>query len=300
MEAALEVAEARSFTRAAAVTSEAPTLVWRRVNRLEDSLGVRLFERGAGSSPRVLSAAGEQLLPTIRRILEDVATLESSAVDVRGGGWKRIKVAGYPAHVRKVLAPAVRVFEKSFPGATVELPHLADDQRARGGANLFRSLVKGEVDIAICPGRNVTNVRYSGKLYDWSLVAVDPSWSEPRRPIDALRDAPLITSPSGFTSRDLVEDACHEAGFHPHVAYETPSTEAMLALAEHGLGVAITPDDALPSGRPDAAKIEQLDGRSIGGSYWAYGMPRSGRLDDLVSGFLDVLVSESAHTAASM
>lgn len=63
-----------------------------------------------------------------------------------------------------------------------------------------------------------------------------------------LRDEPLLLHASRESfSRSAVERACRATGFEPTVKLDSPSTGALAALAENGVGVAFLPDALVPS-----------------------------------------------------
>ena len=63
------VAENRSFTKAARIVGRTQSAVSMQIQRLEDLLGGRLFDRGGGLLR--LSERGERFLPLARRLLQD-------------------------------------------------------------------------------------------------------------------------------------------------------------------------------------------------------------------------------------
>lgn len=124
------VADAGSFSKAADQLGMAPSSVSTAVQRLEQHLGVPLFQR---TTRRVrLSSEGELLLERARRLLSD-------AEDMRGlfhrehalSGQLRVEV---PARIaRKLVAPALPAFLDQHPalaielGSTDRLSHLAEE-----------------------------------------------------------------------------------------------------------------------------------------------------------------------------
>lgn len=124
------VADTGSFSRVADQLDLAPSSVSVAVQRLEQHLGVPLFQR---TTRRVrLSSEGELLLERARRLLSD-------AEDMRGlfhrehalSGQLRVEV---PARIaRKLVAPALPAFLDQHPalaielGSTDRLSHLAEE-----------------------------------------------------------------------------------------------------------------------------------------------------------------------------
>src|SRR5262245_64416338 len=97
------VAEAGSFARAAEILGMTPSGVSRAVARLEERVGVRLFDR----TPRSVSLTEEgrrfhtHLVPLLDSIEEVATDIAGSAAAVRG----RLRVSIDPWFSRMVLAP---------------------------------------------------------------------------------------------------------------------------------------------------------------------------------------------------
>src|SRR3954452_23434846 len=88
------VAEAATFTRAAASLGVVQPAVSQAVGRLESELGLVLFER---SSRRVtLTSAGAALLPEARAVLSRLAQAERTAADLAAGRRGVVRLATTP------------------------------------------------------------------------------------------------------------------------------------------------------------------------------------------------------------
>ncbi|MEU6036027.1 LysR family transcriptional regulator [Actinomadura sp. NPDC047616] len=112
------VAEDLSFTRAAQRLFVSQPSLSRQIQRLENDLGVRLFER---SSREVrLTAAGERLLPEARRLVDG---WQQAMRDVRvaDAARRRLLRVGFVATGAGPLGRRARtVFAQRHPGVTVE------------------------------------------------------------------------------------------------------------------------------------------------------------------------------------
>src|SRR3977135_4518195 len=111
LRAFVAVADHRSFTRAAATLNRTQSAVSMQIKRLEDRLGVELFNRTKANVD--LSAAGEGLLGYARRIL----TLNEEAIgrlaERRGEGVVRVGVMDdYGAFI---VPPLLANFLASYP-----------------------------------------------------------------------------------------------------------------------------------------------------------------------------------------
>jgi len=118
MEAFVAVAETRSFTQAAARLRLSTAMMTLHVSRLEEHLGVRLFNR---TTRRVdLTAEGRQLLEHARAALDAYTTAER-ALRPGGGlaGRVRLDVPASAGHA--FIVPALAEFQRLHPDIVLDL-----------------------------------------------------------------------------------------------------------------------------------------------------------------------------------
>ncbi len=150
----LAVAEARSFTRAAATLGTSQSAISQIVRRLETRMGVKLLTRTTRNV--VPTAAGEQLAETLRPAFDDIdARLSAlSALRDRPSGLVRITSSRHAATT--ILWPAVRRLLKDYPEVTVEISvdsHLTDivGDRFDAGVRLGERIEKDMIAVRIGP-----------------------------------------------------------------------------------------------------------------------------------------------------
>ncbi len=138
----LAVARHGSLSGAARALGVNHSTVFRRLNGLEERLGVRLFERlPTGYVP---TAAGEEMLATAARVEEEITALDRrlSGRDVRLTGSLRVTTTDTLA--LGLLPPHLARFRKAYPGIELELVT----------GNAFFSLSKREAVVALRPSRD--------------------------------------------------------------------------------------------------------------------------------------------------
>ena len=113
------IVEGGSFVSAAETLGLTPSGVSRALARLEERVGVRLFDRS--SRAVMLTDEGrqfhEQVAPLLAGIEEAAARAARSSTDVQG----RLRVNVDPTFARLVLAPRVDRFLATHPGLSLEL-----------------------------------------------------------------------------------------------------------------------------------------------------------------------------------
>lgn len=150
----LAVAEARSFTRAAATLGTSQSAISQIVRRLEAAIGLKLLTR---STRKVVpTEAGEQLIATLRPAFDDIDSRLSALSSLREkpAGTVRITTSRHAAET--ILWPAVRTLITDYPEVAVELSvdsHLTDivADRFDAGVRLGEQVAKDMIAVRIGP-----------------------------------------------------------------------------------------------------------------------------------------------------
>jgi DNA-binding transcriptional LysR family regulator len=111
------VAENCSFTKAARIVGRTQSAVSMQMQRLEDTLGGKLFDRGAGVLR--LSDRGERFLPLARKLIQDnQAILEQmKSVDLTG----RVRLGVCDDFAEDLLAGVLRQFRRTHAQVNLEV-----------------------------------------------------------------------------------------------------------------------------------------------------------------------------------
>lgn len=183
-EAFQAVAKQGNFSKAATALRVPLPQVSKRVSRLEEHLGVRLFQR----STRVvkLTEEGRALLPKVENLLEDLQSLEKSFEDrVELSGVIRLTSVPFLAH--RFLIPILSRFMAEHPKVTVELEL----------SERFLNLLESNIDLAIRIQKPVDSELIYRKLASNDLVlCASPDYlantkAPLKKPSDLL-DHPLL------------------------------------------------------------------------------------------------------------
>jgi DNA-binding transcriptional LysR family regulator len=154
------VAEHRHFGRAAAELRVAQPSLSRQIRRLEQQMGVRLFDRTPQSTR--LTEAGEVFLPRAKALLRSAAQATAQARDAAQPG--RITI-GYTT--ARIITPVVRALRREHPDADVQTLHL-DWNQPRD------ALLDHRVDAVVCSLPFSTDQLHVTILYDESRVVLIP------------------------------------------------------------------------------------------------------------------------------
>jgi DNA-binding transcriptional LysR family regulator len=175
------VADHRHFGRAATALRVAQPSLSRQIRRLEQQIGVRLFDRSPQSTR--LTEAGEVFLPRAKALLRSALQATAQARDAAQPS--RI-VIGYVTSL--IVTPAVRGLRREYPDADVQALHL-------GWHEPRDALLDHRVDAAVTRLPISTDQLHVTILYDeprMVLVAVDHRLAGRQSvSIDDIADEPM-------------------------------------------------------------------------------------------------------------
>lgn len=226
------VSRAGSLAGAARALGVNHSTVFRRINSLESTLGLRLFERTR--TGYVPTAEGEEAMATAIGVEDAITALDRrlSGKDYRLSGSVRVTApdtvgAGF-------LEPHLRAFRQAYPGIHLELAI----------SNAFFSLSKREADVAIRPTRTPPEELVGRRLSDvaWAVYAGSRYLEEAPRPrrVADLRRHDVIAGDDSLAHLDVaawLREHVPEA----RIVYRSNSVAALCAAARAGIGVAVLP-----------------------------------------------------------
>lgn len=134
------VARSGSFTKAADDLGIAQPTLSEQIGRLEQSLGVALFER---LNRRVeLTALGQAILPRAQALLEEAAALREQCEQALQGVRGPLRVGAIPTILPYFLAPLLKEFAGRYPDVNLHV-------REGTTAELMEQVREGVIDVAI-------------------------------------------------------------------------------------------------------------------------------------------------------
>jgi DNA-binding transcriptional LysR family regulator len=259
LESFVAAAEELHFHRAAARVHLSQPALTRQIRRLEEELGVMLFER---TRQRVeLTAAGVAFLEEVRLALGSLDRAERRAREADRGEVGRLAIGHVDGACYLVLQPALRRLVEKLPRLSLRVSEASS-------ADLVPALLAGQHDGIFTwtpPGPGVAG----RKLLDEPLVAALPDdhrlVGERPLPLEALAGEDFIlmprhTSPVAYHN---IEEACRRAGFTMRVREEAHPTFSRLLLVAAGLGVALVPVAMMKYCRIDRVAWQYLEGNPV-------------------------------------
>lgn len=253
------VARRGSFTQAAEEVHACRSVVTRSVQRLEDRVGTKLFDRTTRSVK--LTSAGESLFRDVEAMGERIAVAMSKARRIGQGTNAAIRVGlCSSAHSTiATIAEAIGAFREAYPQVEVVTTSTSRDR-------MGNALRASRLDIGI-----MALNRGDCKELEWRVLAsspmklwLPPSWqmNTPSVRLEQFRDRHWVLS-SPRISPDMLEmqlALCRSAGFTPQeVSYTEDVLDGVMMRACEQGAVFIHEWDA-PEGDPSVKSIENLPG----------------------------------------
>jgi len=234
------IADTGNFSRAAERCRIAQPSLSQQVQKLEDDLGVKLFDR-LGRSIR-LTEAGRAFIPRARAILEQLDAARSSAADKNADLRGNVTVGVIPT-VAPYLMPAYTAsFAKKFPDAKLRIIEETTSVLVEGLRDL-------SIDVAIL----ALPLRH--KDLELFPIRTEPLFAvlkknHPRArakslALKDLRGESFVMLRDGHCFRDLSLDTCTRARITPNIAFESGQFSSLLGMVAAGIGVSLVPEMAI-------------------------------------------------------
>ena len=248
----LAIAEAGSFTSAAARLHVAQPSLSYAVRGLERELGGPLFERH-GRGVR-LTPAGSALLGPARRVVRGFELAAGAVRSVSDEGFGRLRITSSTVWAVEPLVPVLAEFRRIQPGAQV----VVTDPQHR--SDVLDQVRKGEADVGLIDGATPHGPFGSHPLAEHELVAVLPPSAEAPEEIriEELAEVGLIATPAGTALRSFLDARLEAAGLPTEVAIETAHVASIIPLVLARAGVAMLTEGMAGAASRAGAKVVPL------------------------------------------
>ena len=237
----VQVAEGRSFSRAAASLSISQPVLSRFIKRMEDDLQVQLLYRnGRGVT---LTEAGDRLYEHAGVILRSLSQAQTDVIALRGAPVGTVTVALPPMLGGVASVELVRRLRSEYPLISICL-------REGFAAESLDWLGSGSVDVGILFNPPHIATLVSEHVLDDKIHLVGTPGSldlaqDSPFPAKRLGDLPLVLPPAPHRLRGLIQDAAREAGTDLKVEVEVTGTNTILELVRGKIGYTVLPSALL-------------------------------------------------------
>ena len=235
MEGFYQTAKLGNFTKAAAVNHLTQSAISQQISKLEEELGVRLFER-IGKRKLVLTAAGELLYKFADSVLAEYDILLDQLSELKGSHKGKLRIAGPFTSLNQLLPEKLEVYKKQFPW--VDYTILDRSQRAA-----LELVTEGEVDFGIMLESMVPptlqKIRWNKVETVLIVSAAHPLNNLPEISLDEIAKYPLILpiKRNEPCKRTKIEKLFLENNLTYHMVMESSSVELNVTYVELGMGI---------------------------------------------------------------
>ena len=287
LRAFVSVAELGSFRAASEALHLSQPALSRRVDKLEQALGFRLFER---TTRRVeLNAMGRAFLPRARHVLGELEAALLGMGDLAERIHGLVSLACIPSAVDNCVAGVVRDFHRRLPGIRVRVL----DQSA---PEILLSVARSEVDFGVTYlGTHEPDLAFEPLVTEPFVLACrrdHPLARRRRVRWSELAGYECVMLAPGSGNRLLLDQqlASGQVQVRPRWTCEARHVPAQLSLIEAGIGVGPVPRLALARGAGAALVgvplVEPAIARTVG-----VVRRRDRPLGPAAQAFLDALVA---------
>jgi LysR family transcriptional regulator, hydrogen peroxide-inducible genes activator len=241
------VAREKHFGHAAEACFVAQPTLSVAIKKLEDELGVVIFERGG--SEISMTPLGSQIVAQAERVLEQTAAIKEIAKQNKDPLAGPLRLGIIYTVAPYLLPPLVKNMIERVP----QMPLVLQENFT---TRLIELLRQGELDAAIMALPFADQSLMVEPLYDEPFVVALPkhhAWAE-RKSIDAeeLKSETMLLLGNGHCFRDQVLEVCPEmarfstSGDGIARTFEGSSLETIRHMVASGIGITVLPQASVP------------------------------------------------------
>lgn len=232
----LAIARNRSFSKAAEATFRTQPAISLQIQSLEHELGVQLFDRSGGRKV-TLTDEGKIFLELVSPLVDDYDSLTMRFDEIRGQEQKGIvKIATHTSVMIYLLPEIVRAFKKKYPDCELSIVN-------RSREDILKMVQDGEADIGITSLKTIPDTINYTVFAEFKRLLIGPKTHplarKPQVNLSDIAEYPLLLSPKGSNTREIVDQAFHTHGLAYKLAMEATGRLAVKEYVNLGLGLSI-------------------------------------------------------------
>ena len=256
LEAFLQVAHHRSFSRAAEALFLTQPSVTARIQSLEREIGERLFERTGRSVS--LTDAGIAFMPHAQRAMTAVQEGRDAIEAVSHGDVGSLRIGASSSIGTYVLPSILKRFRGERPRVHVHLSSGTSE-------DMIERLISGEVHVAICRLTQHPEVESLHLYNDDLTLVVSPAHAFATKGRVTIAEAgrePFLFFERSSSYHGLIYSMFLRVGVVPESVMELDSMETTKHMVEAGLGIAILPEISVAR-EIEAGELKRVDIRDM-------------------------------------
>lgn len=236
----LAIADLGSFSRAAKQCHVSQPTLSGQIKKLEDSLGVQLFERT--NKQILLTAVGEQIIASAMKVIAEVERIDAlaeAAIDPLSG---RFRLGAFPTLASYFFPGIVKPIKAGMPKLKLILVEEKTDR-------LIAKLKSGKIDAALL-ALPVVDEQFNIKVLfdDYFRLAVKSDHklaSKSEIGQSSLLSKDLLLLKEGHCLRDQALEVCSLMGANEEQDFRATSLETLRLMVKAGTGITLMPEIAM-------------------------------------------------------
>lgn len=224
------VARLEHMTKAAEQLQIAQPSLSKTISRLEEDLGVELFDREHRKIS--LNAAGRIFLNRVDRAFAELNEGQRELNQFIDLDQRSITLA---VTIPRVLPALLGSFLSKYPDVRFQ-------QFLKSVSSMKKMLMEGELDYCISSVPiEGEDIRWEPLITEEIFLIVPPNHRLAEREsvrLEEVKDEAFISMNTGYGFRNLTDQFCREAGFAQNIAFEGDEPTVISDLVRQGLGVA--------------------------------------------------------------
>jgi DNA-binding transcriptional LysR family regulator len=231
------VSRLNSITKAAEQLHIAQPSVTIAIKKLEEELGVMLFDRT--QKQITLTTEGRIFLQRVDEILSRIydATVEMNDYRLLQKGSIKI---GFPPSIGAFLFPHLFArFQKRHPQFDLTVVEA-------GSLSIRSQLERGELDLGVIITSNASPRLTTVSIVTGQILVCLPNGHPlgqfPTIPFSMLSDQRFILLTEDTYSRQIIMEECKKHRFTPHIVFSSSQIETIRGLVEQGVGISFLLD----------------------------------------------------------
>jgi len=250
------VARERHFGHAAESCFVSQPTLSVAIKKLEEELGVALFERGPGEV--AVTPVGERIVEQAQRVLEEASKIRDLAAAGHDPLAGTLRLGAIHTIGPYLLPKLVPILRKRVPAMQLHITESFTHQ-------LAEALRQGEVDVVVVALPFEEPGCVTQALYDEPFLVAMPlghPWEKRKQiPADELKRESLLLLGEGHCLRDQVLEFCGPVGRAGRGSIgrslQGGSLETIRQMVATGVGVTVLPSTAV-SARPEANELIRI------------------------------------------
>jgi DNA-binding transcriptional LysR family regulator len=231
------VARLQHITRAAETLLISQPALSRSIARLEEELGVPLFERQGRSI--ILNSYGQLFLKRVDRMINEFQDGKKEIQDLLDPDYGEVSFGFMPTLGTYLIPNLISSFRVNYPNVNYRF-------KQNGNDLLLKQLESNEIDFCLVSSIEAKSQFQWVQLWSEELFIIVPSShhlaNHESITLQEIADEPFVLLEKGNGLRGIADQLFQEAGISPKITFEGEEVHTIAAFVAAGLGVTLIPE----------------------------------------------------------